>query len=67
MLDESTTEGRGGQVLTGDLKQTATGADGLSREEARVRLQQYGYTEIPEWKTNVFLKFLTYFWGRFHG
>ncbi len=37
--------------------------DGLSQAEAQRRLAQYGSNEIPEKKTNLFLKFLTYFWG----
>jgi H+-transporting ATPase len=40
-----------------------TTAEGLSQAEAERRLAQYGYNEIPEKKTNPFLKFLTYFWG----
>jgi H+-transporting ATPase len=37
--------------------------DGLSGEEARGRLGQYGPNELAEKKTNPFLKFLSYFWG----
>lgn len=37
--------------------------DGLSQAEAEKRLTQYGPNEIEEKKTNLFLKFLTYFWG----
>jgi H+-transporting ATPase len=37
--------------------------DGLSQDEAQKRLTQYGPNEIEEKKTNLFLKFLTYFWG----
>ena len=37
--------------------------DGLSQNEAQKRLTQYGPNEIPEKKTNLFLKFLSYFWG----
>jgi len=37
--------------------------DGLSQAEAQKRLTQYGPNVIEEKKTNLFLKFLTYFWG----
>lgn len=37
--------------------------DGLSQAEAQKRLAQYGPNEIEEKKTNLFLKFLSYFWG----
>src|ERR1700691_4680218 len=37
--------------------------DGLSEAEAAKRLTQYGSNEIEEKKTNLFLKFLSYFWG----
>ena len=37
--------------------------DGLSGAEAQKRLSQYGPNEIKEKKTNLFLKFLSYFWG----
>jgi H+-transporting ATPase len=36
---------------------------GLSAVEARKRIEQYGYNEIPEKKINPVLKFLKYFWG----
>ncbi len=36
---------------------------GLSEEEAKKRLEKYGYNEIPEKKKNPILKFLSYFWG----
>ena len=37
--------------------------EGLSQAEAQKRLTQYGPNEIEEKKTNLFLKFLSYFWG----
>jgi len=37
--------------------------DGLSQDEAKKRLTQYGPNEIAEKKANAFLKFLSYFWG----
>src|SRR5680860_523070 len=36
---------------------------GLSQSESKKRLTQYGPNEIEERKANLFLKFLTYFWG----
>ncbi|HUH97911.1 MAG TPA: plasma-membrane proton-efflux P-type ATPase, partial [Anaerolineales bacterium] len=36
---------------------------GLSGEEARSRLAQYGYNELVERAANPVLKFLSYFWG----
>jgi H+-transporting ATPase len=42
-------------------------ANGLSQAEVQKRLTQYGYNEIPEKKTNPFLKFLSYFWGPIPG
>jgi H+-transporting ATPase len=36
---------------------------GLTDVEAKKRLAQYGRNEITEKKTNLFLKFLSYFWG----
>lgn len=37
--------------------------DGLSQAEAQKRLAHYGPNEIEEKKTNLLLKFFTYFWG----
>jgi H+-transporting ATPase len=37
--------------------------DGVSQDEARRRLAQYGYNELAERKTSPVLKFLSYFWG----
>lgn len=36
---------------------------GLTEDEAKKRLAQYGANEIVEKKSNPFLKFLAYFWG----
>ncbi|KAI8872980.1 H(+)-ATPase [Ramicandelaber brevisporus] len=36
---------------------------GLTTEEAQRRLEQFGRNELPEKKTNPFLKFLSYFTG----
>ncbi|MGO8847698.1 MAG: plasma-membrane proton-efflux P-type ATPase [Methylocella sp.] len=44
-------------------KKLGSTPDGLSQAEAQKRLTQYGPNEIEEKKTNLFLKFLTYFWG----
>lgn len=37
--------------------------DGLTQAEAQKRLVEYGPNELPEKRTNLFLKFLSYFWG----
>ena len=44
-------------------KQLGSSPDGLSQAEAQKRLTQYGPNELAEKKTNLFLKFLSYFWG----
>ena len=46
--------------LQAELK---TSPAGLTAEEARRRLDQYGYNEIVEKKVNPVLKFFSYFWG----
>ena len=45
------------------LTKLGTSPDGLSQAEAQKRLTQYGPNEIEEKKPNLFLKFLTFFWG----
>ncbi|MGC2507343.1 MAG: plasma-membrane proton-efflux P-type ATPase [Candidatus Acidiferrales bacterium] len=44
-------------------KKLGASPKGLSQAEAQKRLAQYGPNEIAEKKANVFLKFLSYFWG----
>jgi H+-transporting ATPase len=44
-------------------KQLGASPDGLTQAEAQKRLTQYGPNELAEKKTNLFLKFLSYFWG----
>ena len=44
-------------------KKLGSSAKGLSQAEAEKRLAQYGPNEIEEKKDNLFLKFLSYFWG----
>ncbi|MGC1417542.1 MAG: plasma-membrane proton-efflux P-type ATPase [Candidatus Acidiferrum sp.] len=44
-------------------KKLGSSPKGLSQAEAQKRLAQYGPNEIAEKKSNVFLKFLSYFWG----
>jgi H+-transporting ATPase len=44
-------------------KKLDSSPDGLTQAEAKKRLAQYGPNEIEEKKTNLFLKFLSYFWG----
>ncbi|WP_291859523.1 plasma-membrane proton-efflux P-type ATPase [Marinilabilia sp.] len=45
------------------MKKLDSSHDGLTQVDAKKRLDQYGPNEIEEKKTNMFLKFLTYFWG----
>jgi H+-transporting ATPase len=44
-------------------KRLGSSPEGLTQAEAQKRLQQYGPNEIVEKKTNLLLKFLSYFWG----
>ncbi len=44
-------------------KKLCSSPEGLTQAEAAKRLTQYGPNEIEEKKTNLFLKFLSYFWG----
>ena len=44
-------------------KRLSTDQNGLSSEEAKKRLDQYGLNEITEKKVSPILKFLSYFWG----
>ena len=44
-------------------KKLSSSPDGLTQAEAEKRLAQYGPNEIEEKKTNLVLKFLSYFWG----
>jgi H+-transporting ATPase len=44
-------------------KKLGSSSDGLTQAEATKRLAQYGPNELEEKKTNLFLKFLSYFWG----
>jgi H+-transporting ATPase len=45
------------------MKKLGASPDGLSQAEAVKRLAQYGPNAIEEKKTNIILKFLSYFWG----
>jgi H+-transporting ATPase len=44
-------------------KKLESSPNGLTQVESEKRLTQYGHNEIVEKKTNLFLKFLSYFWG----
>ena len=44
-------------------KKLGSSPEGLTQAEAEKRLTQYGPNEIEEKKTNLLLKFLSYFWG----
>jgi H+-transporting ATPase len=45
------------------LKRLGTSADGLSAEEAKKRLEQYGYNELEEKRESPVMLFLSYFRG----
>ena len=44
-------------------KRLGSSAKGLSQAEAQKRMAKYGPNEIKEKKDNLFIKFLSYFWG----
>ena len=44
-------------------KKLESSPGGLTQAEAKTRLAKYGPNEIVEKKTNMYLKFLSYFWG----
>ncbi|MEJ2147637.1 MAG: plasma-membrane proton-efflux P-type ATPase [Acidobacteriota bacterium] len=45
------------------LERLTTSADGLSQDEAKSRLDRYGYNELKEEKESALLQFLAYFRG----
>ena len=45
------------------LRTLSSNESGISMQEAKKRLVQYGYNEIAEKKINPVVKFLRYFWG----
>jgi H+-transporting ATPase len=45
------------------MKRVDTSDSGLTGEEARRRLERYGFNEIEEKRQSSVLKFLSYFWG----
>ena len=49
------------------LARLESSLSGLAQAEARGRLDQYGYNELPEQKVNPILKFLSYFRGPIPG
>ncbi|MEO7043712.1 MAG: cation-transporting P-type ATPase, partial [Ferruginibacter sp.] len=44
-------------------KKLESSPEGLTQAEAQKRLKQYGPNELEKKKTNLLLKFLSYFWG----
>ncbi len=44
-------------------KKLGSSPEGLTQADAQKRLAQYGPNELTEKKTNLLLKFLSYFWG----
>ena len=49
------------------LEKLGSSQEGISQDEAKSRLSEYGYNELAEKKTNPVLKFLSYFWGPIPG
>lgn len=47
----------------GDGTAPPAGPEGLTSDEARARLDRFGFNELAEKKVNICLKFLSYFWG----
>ena len=45
------------------LKKLGASENGISTDESKTRLMKYGPNETIEKKTNLLLKFLSYFWG----
>lgn len=45
------------------MKKLGSSANGLTHDAAQKLLAQYGPNAIEEKKTNIILKFLSYFWG----
>jgi magnesium-transporting ATPase (P-type) len=48
-------------AASGSGERPETSFTGLSQAEAKQRLAQYGFNELPEKKVNAVLKFLSYF------
>ena len=62
--EKSTNNQKLSTLPIGELEQRLkTSTDGLSSDEAKQRLSQYGYNELEEKEENILLKFLSYFWG----
>jgi H+-transporting ATPase len=65
-LDESTagqSSPQGPVPLDETLRRLDTARTGLTEEEAKRRLERFGYNEIAERKVHPILKLLSYFWG----
>ncbi|MGO8878884.1 MAG: plasma-membrane proton-efflux P-type ATPase [Desulfomonilaceae bacterium] len=63
IVDEARTSSGKSPTLDELKDRLKTSEDGLGQAEAQRRLDDYGYNEIEEKKTNPFFKFLSYFWG----
>lgn len=45
------------------IQKLQTSINGLTQEQVKDRLSQYGYNELAQQNVNPLLKFLSYFWG----
>ncbi len=60
---QKASESNASTVAGGAEERLEAVAAGLSQAEAKSRLAQYGFNELPEKRVNPLLKFLSYFWG----
>lgn len=45
------------------FRQLESSAEGLTQDEAKNRLNKFGYNKLPDKRKSVLVRFLSYFWG----